>query len=202
MRTSARTAPCRSTMLLCDQLGELLDDARLAEHGVADRLVEQLGEARHVNALLSAPRSTVHSISAAMVVSASPRRILIAFWTPVTPARDSASSTGGEDACMSSTSCGRSAIRRNVAGPSSTSRMPVRSLGMDSRLYLTVNRFVVDHDAIGGIFAFLETWAVPLFAAATVGLWFLDRPGARRKWKLASASALALGGLRAPGRAV
>ena len=72
--------------------------------------------------------------------------------------------------------------------------MPVRSPGMDSRLYLTVNRFVVDHDAIGGIFAVLETWAVPLFAAATVGLWFLDRPGARRKWKLASASALASAG--------
>ncbi len=72
--------------------------------------------------------------------------------------------------------------------------MPVRSPGMDSRLYLMVNRFVVDHDAIGGIFAFLETWAVPLFAAATVGLWFLDRPGARRKWKLASASALASAG--------
>ena len=30
----------------------LLDDARLAEHGIADRLVEQLGKPRHVHALL------------------------------------------------------------------------------------------------------------------------------------------------------
>ena len=35
-----------------DHLGDLLDDAGLAEHGVADRLVEHLGKARHVDALL------------------------------------------------------------------------------------------------------------------------------------------------------
>ena len=34
-------------------------------------------------------------------VSCSPCRIRIAFWTPVTPARERASSTGGHDACMS-----------------------------------------------------------------------------------------------------
>src|SRR5262245_47902414 len=32
--------------------------------------------------------------------------------------------------------------------------------------------------------------AVPLYAAATIGLWFLDRPYGPRKWKLASASAV------------
>ena len=37
-----------------DHLGDLLHDARLAEHGVADRLVEHLGEAGHVDALLAA----------------------------------------------------------------------------------------------------------------------------------------------------
>jgi undecaprenyl-diphosphatase len=62
---------------------------------------------------------------------------------------------------------------------------------MDARLYLAVNRFVVDHDWIGRSFGSLETWAVPVFALATVGLWLLDRPGAPRKWKLAAASAVA-----------
>ena len=33
--------------------------------------------------------------------------------------------------------------------------------------------------------------AVPLFAVVTCALWLLDRPGGPRKWKLASASALA-----------
>ena len=54
MRTSARTARCRSTMLPRDHLGDLLHDPGLAEHRVADRLVEHLGEARHVDALLPA----------------------------------------------------------------------------------------------------------------------------------------------------
>jgi undecaprenyl-diphosphatase len=37
-------------------------------------------------------------------------------------------------------------------------------------------------------------WAVPLFAAATIGLWFLDRPGPWYRWKIA-----ALGGMTAAG---
>ena len=37
-----------------DHLGDLLHDPGLAEHDVADRLVEDLGEARHVDALLPA----------------------------------------------------------------------------------------------------------------------------------------------------
>jgi undecaprenyl-diphosphatase len=62
---------------------------------------------------------------------------------------------------------------------------------MDYRLYHAINQFVAAHDWLGSLLGFLETWAVPLFGAATIGLWLLDRPGARRKWKLASASALA-----------
>ncbi len=62
---------------------------------------------------------------------------------------------------------------------------------MDSQIYLAVNRFVVDHDWLGRAFGTLETWAVPVFALATVALWFLDRPGGPLKWRLASASALA-----------
>src|SRR6185503_10790679 len=46
-------------------------------------------------------RSTVQSSSAAMRISCSPWRMRIALWTPVTPARESASWTGGADACMS-----------------------------------------------------------------------------------------------------
>ena len=37
-----------------DHLGDLLDDARLAEDGITDRLVEDLRESRHVDALLAA----------------------------------------------------------------------------------------------------------------------------------------------------
>ena len=40
--------------MACDDLGDLLHDPGLAEHDVADRLVEYLREARHVNALLAA----------------------------------------------------------------------------------------------------------------------------------------------------
>jgi len=36
-----------------DHLGDLLDDPRLTEDGVTDRLVEDLGEPRHVDALLA-----------------------------------------------------------------------------------------------------------------------------------------------------
>jgi undecaprenyl-diphosphatase len=42
---------------------------------------------------------------------------------------------------------------------------------------------------------FVTVWAVPLFATATLCLWFLDRPGARYRWKTASLSALTAAGL-------
>ncbi len=62
---------------------------------------------------------------------------------------------------------------------------------MDYRLYNGINQFVLDHDWVGHILSVFETWAVPLLAIATFGLWLFARPGGRRKWKLASASALA-----------
>jgi len=62
---------------------------------------------------------------------------------------------------------------------------------MDYRLYHGINQFVFEHEWLGRLLGFVETWAVPAFAVATVALWFLARPGGSRKWKLASASALA-----------
>jgi len=62
---------------------------------------------------------------------------------------------------------------------------------MDYRLYHAINQFVFEHDWLGRLLGFVETWAVPAFAVATVALWFFARPGGSRKWKLASASALA-----------
>ena len=66
---------------------------------------------------------------------------------------------------------------------------------MDYRLYHAVNTFVAQHDWIGRVFGVIETWAVPLFALATMALWLLARPGGPRKWKLASASALVSAGV-------
>lgn len=66
---------------------------------------------------------------------------------------------------------------------------------MDYRLYHAINQFVLAHAWVGHAMGSVETWAVPLFGLATFALWFLDRPGGPRKWKLASASALASAGL-------
>ena len=62
---------------------------------------------------------------------------------------------------------------------------------MDYRLYNAINQFVLHHDWLGRALSVAETWAVPVLAVATFGLWLLARPGGPRKWKLASASALA-----------
>ena len=62
---------------------------------------------------------------------------------------------------------------------------------MDYRIYRALNNFVVHHAWLGRTLAEVEKWAVPVLAMATFGLWLLDRPGNRRKWKLASATALA-----------
>lgn len=42
---------------------------------------------------------------------------------------------------------------------------------------------------------FVLFWAVPVFVVATAALWFLDRPGARYRWKVACLSALSSAGL-------
>lgn len=62
---------------------------------------------------------------------------------------------------------------------------------MDYRLYHLINAFAEHHSWLGHVASSLESWSIPLFALATVGLWPLARPGATRKWKLACGSALA-----------
>jgi undecaprenyl-diphosphatase len=42
---------------------------------------------------------------------------------------------------------------------------------------------------------FVAIWAVPVFAAATIGLWFLDRPGPWYRWKIASLAGMTAAGL-------
>ena len=64
-------------------------------------------------------------------------------------------------------------------------------MNLDYRVYHAINVFVAHHSWIGTTLNQVENLAVPLIAIATFGLWLLDRPGAQRKWKLASASALA-----------
>ena len=66
---------------------------------------------------------------------------------------------------------------------------------MDYRLYHAINQFVASHEWLGRILGAVETSAVPIFALATMALWFLARPGGPRKWKLASASALVSAGM-------
>jgi undecaprenyl-diphosphatase len=63
-------------------------------------------------------------------------------------------------------------------------------MSVDYRLYHAINQFVYHHSWLGRGLETLETWAVPVLAVATVGLWLLARPGGDRKWKLACASAL------------
>ena len=62
---------------------------------------------------------------------------------------------------------------------------------MDWTLYHAVNEFMLDDPWIARALSALESWSVPLLAAATFALWLFARPGASRKWKLACASALA-----------
>jgi membrane-associated phospholipid phosphatase len=42
---------------------------------------------------------------------------------------------------------------------------------------------------------FVSTWAVPLFAAATFGLWFVDRPGPWYRWRIAALAGMTAAGL-------
>jgi undecaprenyl-diphosphatase len=62
---------------------------------------------------------------------------------------------------------------------------------VDYALYHAINRFVAHHTWLGHVFGAVESWSIPVLAAATVGLWLFARPGSSRKWKLACASALA-----------
>jgi undecaprenyl-diphosphatase len=62
---------------------------------------------------------------------------------------------------------------------------------VDSRVYHALNGFVFHHEWLADGFAGIEATAPVALALATMALWLLARPGASRKWKLASASALA-----------
>src|SRR6266568_861042 len=62
---------------------------------------------------------------------------------------------------------------------------------MDYRVYHSINLFVYQHAWLGRGLSVLETWAMPVIAIATFALWLLARPGGSRRWKLASACALA-----------
>ena len=66
---------------------------------------------------------------------------------------------------------------------------------MDYRVYHAINDFVYHHSWLGRDLNDIEAWSVPVLAVATVALWLLARPGGQRKWKLASACALASAGL-------
>jgi undecaprenyl-diphosphatase len=66
---------------------------------------------------------------------------------------------------------------------------------VDFRVFHDVNAFVAHHEWIGDASAGFESAAPVVLAIVTVALWLLARPGADRKWKLASASALASGAL-------
>src|SRR6188472_445658 len=107
IRTSARSAFWRSTICVA------IRSASASTWSPSPRTTSSIawskssGKRDMWTPFWSRARSTVQSISAAIRISWSPRRMRIAFWTPVTPARESARPTGGAEACMSRTS-GRS----------------------------------------------------------------------------------------------
>jgi len=61
---------------------------------------------------------------------------------------------------------------------------------MDWYLFHAVNTGVATHDWLEDPVTALSRLVVPLFALATIALWFLARPYGETKWKLASVSAL------------
>lgn len=61
---------------------------------------------------------------------------------------------------------------------------------MDWSIFHAVNSGVATRDWLEDPVTSLSQAAVPLYAAAVIGLWFLARPYGDRKWKLASASGL------------
>src|SRR5262245_20880404 len=115
MRTSARSALCRST--IWDAIRWASTSTRSPSPSTTSSIAwsNSSGKRDMWTPFWSRARSTVQSISAAMRISWSPRRMRIALCTPVTPARESASPTGGADACMSPTR-GSSAMPDTVLG--------------------------------------------------------------------------------------
>jgi undecaprenyl-diphosphatase len=66
---------------------------------------------------------------------------------------------------------------------------------VDFRVYHAVDVFVGHHEWLADGFGGIEATAPLAIALTTAALWLLARPGPQRKWKLASASALASGAL-------
>lgn len=66
---------------------------------------------------------------------------------------------------------------------------------MDFRIYHAVNTWSAAHAGFVHALSLVENALVVLITAAAVLLWLAARPGGSRKWKLASASALATGAL-------
>ncbi len=66
---------------------------------------------------------------------------------------------------------------------------------MDWRLYHWANGIASHHHWLEQVFRYIESYGTVILAVATFLLWLLARPGADRKWKLASSSALAAGAL-------
>jgi undecaprenyl-diphosphatase len=66
---------------------------------------------------------------------------------------------------------------------------------VDWTLFRAVNSAVATRDWIEDPTTALADLAVPLYALATIGLWFLARPYGATRWKLASASALVSAGV-------
>ncbi|HEY3070446.1 MAG TPA: phosphatase PAP2 family protein [Gaiellaceae bacterium] len=66
---------------------------------------------------------------------------------------------------------------------------------MDFRVFELLNGAMNGRDGLDDFVAGFASWSVPLFAAATLSLWFLDRPSGPVRWKLATACACTAAGL-------
>ena len=66
---------------------------------------------------------------------------------------------------------------------------------VDYEIFRLLNGAMRGHATVDHAVSDFADWIVPLFAAATVGLWLLWAPGRSPRWKLASVSALASAGL-------
>lgn len=66
---------------------------------------------------------------------------------------------------------------------------------MDWTLFHALNGLLVGHPLLADGFEDFSVWSVPLLAVATLGLWFIGRPGTTSRWKLATTSALASAGV-------
>ena len=60
---------------------------------------------------------------------------------------------------------------------------------MDWRLAHAIYSLSLHHHWLGTFFSDVEKASIPVMVVATAVLWFLDRPGGTRKWKLAAGSA-------------